>query len=188
MDTRNIPFANTILFNLNTFVTPKIVKIFYLVGMGTIVLKFIQAVIFALSIGFFNGLAGILAAGATAIFSFLILRIAAEMIIVFFKNNESLAEMAGGADQENDIFDDVKESFNALFPQDDDMDLDLGEQQEPAAKPAPKASPAKPAAKTTRAKPAAKRTTRAKPKAAASTRAKPAAAKPATRTKPAPKS
>lgn len=177
MDSRNFPLVDTVLFNLNTFITPKIVKIFYLVGMATITLKFVQAVIIAMSTGFFAGIAGILAATAAAVFSFLILRITAEFIIVFFKNNEALTELSGADDPDQDIFEDVKDSFNALFPHDEDMDLDLGDTPEPAkpARAKPAAARPKPAARSA-AKPAAKRTTRAKPATRAKTasRAKPA--------------
>lgn len=158
MDTRNIPFANTVLFNLNTFITPQIIKIFYLVGMGTIALRLLQAIIAALSSGFFNGMAGLLAAIATAIFSLLVLRVVVEVIIIYFKNNDALMNMADVDLEDQDIFDDVKDSFNSLFPgDDDDLDLDLDEPEtppKPAAKPAATPAAAKP--KSTRAKPATK--------------------------------
>lgn len=174
MDSRNIPFANTILFNLNTFITPQIIKIFYLVGMATIGLKFLQAIIAALSTGFFNGIAGILVAVATAIFSFLILRIVVEAIVIYFKNNEALMDIAEKSLEEQDIFDDVKDSFNSLFPGDeDDLDLDLDEPEEPVRR---AAKPAATSAKSVRAKPVAKAKPAAKP-----------ARKPAAKTKPAAK-
>lgn len=184
-DMKKLATSGTI-FNLDRMIAPKIIKLLYLLGLGTIALWSINHLFATFADSFGSGLWGLLEVGIFGLGGFVALRVLCETLLVFFKKNEKLVEIQQPARPALSIFDDVKDALEELAEDDvQDAKKELptshgktGNGSKPAAKPrATKSSAASTARTTTTAKSStrkapAKRKTTAKRPATASKAAK----------------
>ncbi|MCF4098644.1 DUF4282 domain-containing protein [Maritalea mediterranea] len=158
-DIKRLATSGTI-FNLDRMIAPKIIKLLYLLGLGTIVLWSINHLFATFADSFGSGLWGILEVGIFGLGAFVALRVLCETLLVFFKKNEKLMEIQQPVRPALSIFDDVKDALEELAEDDEDAPARAKEPATPA-QPKAKASAASPRKTTTKAS-AAKRTTTTK--------------------------
>ncbi|GLQ18661.1 DUF4282 domain-containing protein [Maritalea porphyrae] len=152
-DLKKLATSGTI-FNLDRMIAPKIIKMLYLLGLGTIAIWAIRHLFGTFGQSFADGIWGLLEIGVIGLGSFVLLRVICETLLVFFKKNEEHVTLAASVRPATSIFDDVKDALEELA--EDDVEFE----EQKAIEPTPKKAPAKkPAAKRA---PARKRTTAAR--------------------------
>lgn len=122
--------TGSLLFSLNRIISPRLINILYFLGLATIVLWAISHFFATFSYGFGSGLWGLLEIAVFGLLGFVVLRIACEAIIVFFRANEKFADVAPSSKGNNTLIDEVRDAIEELAEEDD----------EPVALQAPKAS------------------------------------------------
>lgn len=179
-DMKKLATSGTI-FNLDRMIAPKIIKLLYLLGLGTIVLWSINHLFATFADSFGSGLWGILEVGIFGLGAFVALRVLCETLLVFFKKNEKLIEIQQPARPALSIFDDVKDALEELAEDDVNEAYEALPKSEPAA---PKAKTSTRAARstTTSRSSATKSSTRKTPVKRKTTAKRPATAKKATDT------
>jgi hypothetical protein len=81
------------LFNWDRFITPSIIRLFYWLAVGLIVLAGLSGIFAALgtmAINFFAGLAGLCVALLGVLVGIMAARISAEFVLIVFRINENL--------------------------------------------------------------------------------------------------
>ncbi len=188
--------TGTILFDLNRIIAPRIVTIVYLLGLAAIALWAINHFFLTFSFGFGSGLWGLLEILIFGLLAMMILRVACEAVIVYFRAHATEAAQATQPRGSNSLIDDVRDAIEDLAEQEPDFADDEPSVSSPTPPPAKSTVPAPPppaapetppapapkraaskaaTAKTTTsrssAKPAAKKRTPAKPKSGSDTTA-----------------
>lgn len=143
--------TGSLLFSLDRIIAPRLVNIFYLLGLAAIILWAISHFFATFSFGFGNGLWGLLEIAIFGLLGFVVLRISCEAVIVYFKANERAAEAASQPRQSVSLIDEVRDAIEELAEED----------QEPA--PAKTAAPKPPAPKRKTTKAAPRRTAKRTP-------------------------
>jgi len=142
--------TSSLLFSLEKIITPKIIKILYLLGLVTIALKALSHLFATFSHSFGAGLWGLIEIAVFSLLAFVILRIICETVIVYFKSN------ADSLDEDSNI-----KPSKSLIEDVNDAILELATDEEEKTPPVKEATAASP----TRKKPVkrtAKRTPRKK--------------------------
>lgn len=132
--------TSSMLFSLDRIIAPRLINIFYLLGLVAIVLWAISHLFFTFSFGFGTGLWGLLEIAVYGLLGFVVLRIACEAVIVFFKTHENAAKSASQPRPAATLIDEVRDAIE-----------ELAEEGDTPPPPAPKATkkpatPKKPAA------------------------------------------
>jgi len=144
--------TGTILFDLNRIIAPRIVTIVYLLGLAAIALWAINHFFLTFSFGFGSGLWGLLEILIFGLLAMMILRVACEAVIVYFKAHASEAEQVTQPRGSASLIDDVRDAIEDLAEQEPDFaDDDPVDTVPPAASvPDPSvSSPTPPPAKST---------------------------------------
>lgn len=111
--------TGSLLFSLDRIIAPRLINIFYLLGLAALVLWAINHLFFSFSLGFGGGLWGLLEIAVFGLLAFVILRIVCEAAIIFFKSNESVAKAANKTRPATSIIDDVRDAIEDLAEQQD---------------------------------------------------------------------
>ncbi|WP_196258605.1 DUF4282 domain-containing protein [Pelagibacterium limicola] len=161
--------TGTVLFDLKRIIAPRLVTIAYLLGLAAILLWAVNHFFYSFRFGFGNGLWGLLEIAVFGLLALIILRVACEAVIVYFKaHREETAEVVPvrpGAT----LIDDVRDAIEDLAEQEPDIEeveVVVAPPPPPSARPAsppPPPPPAAPAAGPAPAAPARKRGRPAKP-------------------------
>ncbi|AVX04422.1 DUF4282 domain-containing protein [Maritalea myrionectae] len=181
-DMKKLATSGTI-FNLDRMIAPKIIKLLYLLGLGTIVLWSINHLFATFADSFGSGLWGLLEVGIFGLGGFVALRVLCETLLVFFKKNEKIMEIQQPVRPALSIFDDVKDALEELAEDDvqdayKELDTDYDESStadKPAAKPKARTTKSR-AASTRRTTTTAKSSTRKAPAKRKTTAKRPATA------------
>lgn len=149
--------TGTVLFNLNRIIAPRLVTIVYLLGLAGIVLWAVNHFFLTFRFGFGTGLWGLLEIAVFGLLALVVLRIACEAVIVFFRAHQAQAATATTQPRANaSLIDEVRGAIEELAEEEETQ----AEQDAPASRPAASAAPAP--AKKAPAKRAATGSSRAK--------------------------
>lgn len=131
------------LFRLDSILSPKLMPIFYALGLAGILLWIVSHFFFRFSQGFGNGLWGILEIAVFGLLAFVALRILCEALLVWFKNHETAGETVQRSRFSASLLDEVRDAIRDLA-EEGDADKDYAEAAEymtPATDPAPYTPP-----------------------------------------------
>lgn len=168
--------TGSVLFSLDRIIVPKLLTLVYLLGLAGIALWGLDHLFDAFRFGFGNGLWGLVEVVVFGLLAFVALRTICEVILIFYKANESVAAAAMTPQSSTSLIDDVAGAIEDLAEEED---------REPQKLASPE--PAKRPARRTRA--AAKTSTNSKPATAKTgTTAKRTTARRTARRTPRPKS
>ena len=111
--------TGSLLFSLDRIIAPRLTNILYLLGLVAIVLWAISHLFFTFSFGFGTGLWGLLEVVVYGLLAFVILRIACEAFIVYFKTHETVAKSASRPRPAATLIDEVRDAIEELADEDD---------------------------------------------------------------------
>lgn len=128
------------LFRLDAVLSPRLVPIFYALGLAGILLWAINHFFFRFSFGFGDGLWGILEIVVFGLLSFVCLRILSEALLVWFRRNAVEGE-AVRPRYSASLLDEVRDAIRELAEEGDDGDYaEADEYITPATDPVPYAT------------------------------------------------
>jgi uncharacterized protein DUF4282 len=132
-DLRRI-FLGPTLFRLDTVLSPRLIPILYVTGLATILLWAVTHLFESFGRNFGDGLWGILEIAVYGSFALVVLRAACEMLLVYFKANESAADSVSRTRISSSLLEEVRDAIHDIADEEDDEDLIT-----PATVPAPSA-------------------------------------------------
>ena len=118
-DLRKLATGN-VLFNLGRILSPRLVTIFYLLGLAAILLWAVNHFFSSFRFGFGNGLWGLLEIAVFGLLAIVVLRIVCEAVIVFFRANAAETEDYAPERPTASLFDEVREAIEDLADQEPD--------------------------------------------------------------------
>lgn len=138
-------FTRQTLFRLDSILSPKLVPIFYALGLAGILLWAVSHFFFRFGTGFGNGLWGILEILVFGLLAFVGLRIGCEALLVWFKNHEEDGENVQRSRYSTSLLDEVRDAIRDLAEQGEGSDYaEADEYITPATEPLPQTpAPAK---------------------------------------------
>lgn len=143
-------FTRQTLFRLDAILSPKLVPILYALGLGAILLWAVSHLFLTFSFGFGTGLWGVLEILVFGLLALVVLRIACEALLVWFKAHEQSGETVNRSRYSASLLDEVRDAIRELAEEGDEPDYaEADEYITPATEPAPYVPPAPPAATVT---------------------------------------
>lgn len=132
-------FTRQTLFRLDAILSPRLVPIFYLLGLAAILLWAIAHFFFRFSTGFGDGLWGILEIVVFGLLAFVGLRILCEALLVYFRAHEIDGEPGPRSRYSASLLDEVRDAIRDLAEQGDDGTYGEADEYDitPATDPAP---------------------------------------------------
>lgn len=106
------------LFNLDRLISPRIIKVLYLLGLSAIVIWAITHLFSTFGKSFGEGFWGLIEIAVYGLLAFVVLRVACETLIVFFRKNEAAMQEAAALKPSASIFEDVKGALEELAEDD----------------------------------------------------------------------
>lgn len=138
MDDLKRLFTSRTLSRLDAVLAPKLVPIFYALGLAGILLWAVAHFFFTFSLGFGIGLWGLLEIVVFGLLYFVGLRILCEGLLVFFRRNESEGEPATRSRYSASLLDEVREAIRDLAEESEDPDYsEADDYSAPATEAAP---------------------------------------------------
>lgn len=128
--------TGSVLFSLDRIIVPRLLTLIYLLGLAGIGLWGLDHLFDGFRFGFGNGLWSLIEVVVFGLIAFVALRTLCEVLLIFFKTNEAVAETAPKPSSSASLIDDVAGAIEDLAGEED---------KEPAQLDAPK-----PAKRTTR--------------------------------------
>ena len=147
-------FLGPTLFRLDAILAPRLVPIFYVAGLAGLLLWAVTLLFARFGRSFGDGLWGLLEILVFGLLWLIALRIACEVLLVFFKTHEAEARAVGLSRSSASLLDEVRDAISDI------ADEDTG----PASRRAPSTAVAAPP-KATSGRPKVKRTARRSPPA-----------------------
>ena len=140
-------FTRQTLFRLDAILSPRLVPIFYALGLAGIVLWAIAHFFFRFSTGFGNGLWGLLEIVVFGLLAFVGLRILCEALLVWFKAHETTGDTVR-ARYSASLLDEVRDAIRDLAEEGEAADYAEADEYDitPATEPAPYVPPTPPPA------------------------------------------
>ena len=115
-------FLGPTLFRLDTILSPRLVPVLYLTGLATLLIWGVQHLFATFGSSFGNGLWGLLEMAVFGAFFLVVLRIACEALLVFFKTNESATEAVSQSRISSSLLDDVRDAIHDIADEEEDFD------------------------------------------------------------------
>lgn len=128
-------FLGPTLFRLDRILSPRLVPVLYLTGLGALLIWGVQHLFATFGSSFGNGLWGLLEIVVLGAFFLVVLRIVCEALLVFFKANEAATDEVSRNQVTSSLLEDVRDAIHEIA--DDEDDLDLDDIITPATVPAP---------------------------------------------------
>ncbi|MDO8358610.1 MAG: DUF4282 domain-containing protein [Devosia sp.] len=125
-------FVGPTLFRLDTILSPRLVPVFYVAGLATVLLWTVTHLFDTFGRNFGDGLWGLLEIIVYGGFGLLALRIACEALLVYFKVNEAATDSVSRARISSTLLEEVRDAIQDIAGDEDDDDLIT-----PATVPAP---------------------------------------------------
>jgi hypothetical protein len=135
---------NSLLLSLDRIIGPRLIKVVYLLGFAGAILLAIRHFFATFSLGFAEGLWGLLEIAVFGLFGIIALRIICEALIVYFKNSGHEIEIQKVSYDNPNLIDEVRDAIEDLASDDPKP----AEPTKIAAKTAPKSAAVKSAPKT----------------------------------------
>ncbi len=133
------------LFRLDAILSPKLVPIFYALGLAAILLWAISHFFFRFGTGFGDGLWGLLEIVVFGLLAFVGLRIGCEALLVWFKNHEQTGDSVQRSRYSASLLDEVRDAIRDLAEEGQDSDYaEADEYITPATEPLPSVTPVPP--------------------------------------------
>ncbi|MDB5528659.1 MAG: hypothetical protein JWR51_1762 [Devosia sp.] len=131
-------FTRQTLFKLDSILSPRLVPILYALGLCAILLWAIGHLFFTFGSGFGNGLWGLLEIAVFSLLSWILLRIACEALLVYFKAHESSSDSVNRSRYSASLLDEVRDAIRDLAEEGEDRDYaEADEYITPATEPGP---------------------------------------------------
>lgn len=137
--------TGNILFNLNRIIAPRLVTLFYLLGLAAIMLWAVTHFFSTFRFGFGSGLWGLLEIAVFGLLALIVLRIACEAVIVYFRAHAAQADDYAPAKVNASLIDDVREAIEDLAEEEAEAEETYRPTPPTPAPPAPAPSASKPA-------------------------------------------
>jgi hypothetical protein len=112
-------FLGPTLFRLDTILSPRLVPVLYATGLAALLLWAVTHLFATFGRNFGDGLWGLLEIVVFGLLGFLALRIACEVLLVFFKAHETAARAVGLSRVSGSLLDEVKDAINDIADLDD---------------------------------------------------------------------
>src|SRR5690242_17119980 len=112
-DLRRI-FMGPTLFRLDTILSPRLVPLLYLTGLGALLLWAVAHLFATFGSNFGNGLWGLLEIVVYGGLGLLVLRVACEALLVFFKAHEEAAEAVSATRISSSLLDEVRDAIHDI--------------------------------------------------------------------------
>lgn len=116
------------LFRLDAIISPKLVPILYALGLAGILLWAVGHLFWRFSLGFGNGLWGLLEIAVFGLLFFVVLRIACEALLVWFKTHEHSGETVNRSRYSASLLDEVRDAIRDLAQANEDDDYPQGKE------------------------------------------------------------
>lgn len=131
-DLRKI-FLGTTLFRLDTVLGQRLVPILYASGLAGLLLWAVTHLFATFGRTFGDGLWGLLEIAVFGLVGLIALRIACEVLLVFFKTHESATRTVSLSRMPGTLVDEVREAISEIADEEDDVTVD----ETPPPKPTP---------------------------------------------------
>ena len=128
-------FLGPTLFRLDSILSPRLVPVLYATGLAALLLWAVTHLFATFGRNFGDGLWGLLEIVVFGLLGLLVLRVACEVLLVFFKTHESTARAVGLSRISSSLLDEVKDAIS---------DIAEADEVEPAPPPAPTTAVARP--------------------------------------------
>lgn len=130
------------LFRLDSILSPRLVSIFYALGLAAILLWAISHFFFRFGTGFGDGLWGLLEIVVFGLLAFIGLRIGCEALLVWFKSHETTGDTVQRSRFSASLLDEVRDAIRDLAEEGEDRDYaEADEYITPATEPVPHVAP-----------------------------------------------
>ena len=151
-DLRRI-FMGPTLFRLDTILSPRLVPVLYLSGLATLLLWAVTHLFDTFGRNFGDGLWGLLEIVVYGAFGLVVLRVACEALLVWFKANEDASDSVSRTRISSSLLEEVRDAIHDIA--DEEEDLDVEDMIAPATVPAPEIeiTPPRPPRRTARRTP-----------------------------------
>ncbi|MBL8598251.1 MAG: DUF4282 domain-containing protein [Devosia sp.] len=132
-------FGGNTLFRMNSVLGLRLIPLLYVVGLFAFLLWGVEHLFATFAQSFGAGLWGLLQIVAYGALGILLLRVLAEMLLVYFRANESTVELINQSRTGSaSLLEDVRDAIHDIADQDEDDDLlDVDDLITPATVPAP---------------------------------------------------
>jgi hypothetical protein len=131
-------FEGNTLFRMNSVLGVRLIPLLYTVGLFAFLLWGIEHLFATFAQSFGAGLWGLLQIAAYGALGILLLRVLSEMLLVYFKGNESIVQQINqDRGLSNSLLEDVRDAIHDIADEDDDELLDVSDLITPATVPAP---------------------------------------------------
>lgn len=113
--------TGTVLFTLDRVISPRLVKVLYLLGLGAIIVWAVRHLFANFAFGFGAGLWGMLEIAVFGLLAFVVLRILCEAVIVYFRTHADVSDTPPHR-LTGSLLDDVRGAIEELASEEDDED------------------------------------------------------------------
>ena len=142
------------LFRLDAILSPRLVPIFYALGLAAILLWAISHFFFRFGTSFGDGLWGLLEIVVFGLLSLVGLRIGCEALLVWFKSQEATGDTVQRSRFSASLLDEVRDAIRDLAEEGEERDFaEADEYITPATEPLPQVKPAEEAPREPATKP-----------------------------------
>ncbi len=129
-------FLGPTLFRLDTLLSPRLVPVVYVTGLGAILIWAIKHLFATFGTNFGEGLWGLLEIAVFGAFMLVVLRAACEALLVYFKAHEEAADAVSRTRISSSLIEDVRDAIHDIADDDDEI-VDVDDLITPATVPAP---------------------------------------------------
>jgi hypothetical protein len=131
-------FEGNTLFRMNSVLGLRLIPLLYTVGLFAFLLWGIEHLFATFAQSFGAGLWGLLQIVAYGALGILLLRVLAEMLLIYFKANESTVELVNQSrPASTSLLEDVRDAIHDIADEDEDEIVDMDDLITPATVPAP---------------------------------------------------
>lgn len=131
-------FLGPTLFRIDTVLASRLVPLLYAAGLAALLVWAVAHLFATFGRNFGDGLWGLLEIAVYGLFGLLALRAACEVLLVFFKSNETAVRTVGLSRYSTSLLDEVKDAIGEIADQEEDIVVE--EPPAPAPAPAPAAA------------------------------------------------
>jgi hypothetical protein len=120
-DLRRIFMGNT-LFRLDTMLSPRLVPVLYLTGLGALLLWAVTHLVYAFAGSFWDGLWSLIEIVVYGAFALVLLRALCEALLVWFKANEATADAVNQTRISSTLLDEVRDAIHEIADEEEEED------------------------------------------------------------------